>query len=253
MPGRLKNSQTISLRSAPTGELRHGSDPGRAKPAELHRWFRQRLPARAAVIVGPVFDHTVTLAEAEARAILSAVDRRRFEFSTGRHLARCAVQELGLDLGVLPMLPDRRPAWPPGLTGSISHAGGLCVAIVAEASAATAVGADIEQVDAVGAELDSRIAPPEDWAANADVLPRQVLRACLFSAREAVYKAYHPATGARLDFHDLTLRLGAHDGRFTARLVKPGLPSFFGSHEVEGHFGVLHDIVATLVLRAPPG
>lgn len=241
----------------PPGQVRPESGPGAAAvplpdlPDADAAWVRQHLPPRAAVAAGPVSDHVAALAEAEVPAVRGAVERRRHEFSTGRHLARRAARALGVELAAVPMRADRRPDWPPGLIGSIAHAGGLCVAVLAEAAAVAAVGVDLERIADVGPELSARIAPDSDWRQNRAALPADALRACLFSAREAVFKAYHPATGGWPDFHDLAVRIDAPGGRFTARLTAPGLPPFFGAAEIPGQFAILGPFVATLVLHRP--
>ncbi|WP_246097625.1 4'-phosphopantetheinyl transferase superfamily protein [Streptomyces botrytidirepellens] len=44
----------------------------------------------------------------------------------------------------------------------------------------------------------------------------------LFSMKEAVYKAWYPATGRRLDFEDADIEVDAAAASFTARIILPG-------------------------------
>lgn len=227
------------------------SDP--SPVAELSAWLDGVLPAHAAFAAGPVADHTGALQPEEAAAIAKAVETRRFEFSTGRHYARIAATRLGIPLDILPARSDRRPDWPPTVTGSISHSRELCVAILARQAAVPAIGVDLERVADVGAELMRLVSTPGEMAANLGAVPEAALPACLFSIREAVYKTYNPVTGAQPGFRDVAVTLDGREGWFGARLIDPALPSFFGRRQVKGRFTLIGDFVAALAFAEAVG
>jgi 4'-phosphopantetheinyl transferase EntD len=213
---------------------------------ELSAWLEGVLPADVAFGVGPIADHTGALQPEEAAAIAKAVDVRRFEYSTGRHYATVAAERLGISLGSLATRSDRQPDWPWVVTGSISHSRGLCVAILARHATVPAIGVDIERVADVGAELMQLVSTPSEMTANSGTVPEAALPACLFSIREAIYKAYYPATGAQLGFRDVGLALDGQTGRFKAKLTNERLPPFFGRRDIVGRFALIRGFVVSL-------
>ena len=109
------------------------------------------------VRVAAIADYTDGLWPTEATAIEAAVEKRRFEFSTGRMLARELMAELGFAAGPIDRGANRQPVWPAGLVGSITHADGLVVAAVARNSGLRGLGVDLETWDRVTPKLHDRL------------------------------------------------------------------------------------------------
>ncbi len=148
------------------------------------------------------------LPELEHTIIASATEQRRREFTAGRHCARIALAQLGLGSATIGRGLRGQPMWPVGVTGSISHSGAYAAAVVARTSPEVAsIGIDLEVHDA----LDEASWPPVLVAAEQDVCRRttspQRAATILFAAKEAVFKAQYPLTGAELDFLDVQLTL----------------------------------------------
>ena len=81
----------------------------------------------------------------EERAGLGrAVEKRRREFAAGRACARRALARLEIADAVLPIGPDRLPAWPAGIVGSITHCAGYCGVAVARRGSILCLGLDAE-------------------------------------------------------------------------------------------------------------
>ena len=128
--------------------------------------------------------------------------KRAAEFVAGRYLAWLALQQLtGHTQAVLPIGEDRAPIWPKGVVGSISHSNGrvVVVVVVKPASEQSFVGIDTEQIlsnDKAQTLYKEFINPDEltllnssgDFCANDFAL----LVSVVFSAKEAIYKAYYP-------------------------------------------------------------
>jgi len=91
----------------------------------------------------------------------------------------------------LPMGPDRAPIWPAGLTGSITHAAGLCLAVVTDDPAIRGLGVDLEEDAPLPPEILTEVILPDEHGQN----PRAV-----FSAKETVFKALYPMAGAVFGF-----------------------------------------------------
>jgi 4'-phosphopantetheinyl transferase EntD len=164
------------------------------------------------------------LLPAEEPVVARAVDKRRREFTTGRHLARQALAALGV--APVPLLPGPRgaPGWPDGTTGSITHCAGYRAAAAAPATAVASVGIDAEPDEPLPAGVLDAIALPAERTMVDRLLaagPAVCWDRLLFSAKESVYKAWFPLTHRWLDFAEAELELDP-DGTYTARLLVPG-------------------------------
>ena len=76
------------------------------------------------MMAGEIADHVDTLTAEEVPAIAKAVAKRKWEFATGRHLAKEAMRRMGMAPRGIRRDSERRPVWPKGCIGSITHAGG---------------------------------------------------------------------------------------------------------------------------------
>jgi 4'-phosphopantetheinyl transferase EntD len=145
----------------------------------------------------------------EAAAVAQAVAVRRREFASARALARNAMRAVGLAAGPLPRNPDRSPAWPDGVAGSISHCRHL--AAVAVSRDLPSIGVDVECTH----RLRPGTLPAILTAAELARAPVEPEATALFSAKEAIFKAIYPVTGRRAEFHDAELDLDLAAGRFS--------------------------------------
>ncbi|CCH33620.1 4'-phosphopantetheinyl transferase superfamily protein [Actinosynnema sp. NPDC047251] len=170
-------------------------------------------------------DHEAELFPEEQELIAKAVDKRRREFTTGRHCARTALGRLGI--APVPLLPgeSRAPTWPAGVVGSITHCKGYRAAAVGRTAELWTIGIDAEPNEPTPQGVLEAIAlPPElamvrELGAAGDKVAWDRL---LFSAKETVYKAWFPLARRWLGFEDAEVTLNPDDGTFTARvLIEP--------------------------------
>ena len=143
-------------------------------------------------------------------AVPGAVPARLAEFARGRSAARDAMRVLGVAGAAVPMRPDRSPDWPVGLTGSISHCEGACLAILGLRAEFAGLGLDIEPKRGLDSDLWPVILRPEEC----DGLSDPLLALAIFVAKEAAYKAQYAVTGQVFDFHTLSVVITAD--RFAA-------------------------------------
>ena len=200
-------------------------DDGRAK----------RLQARARSLLGPgvavsyclIGRADGQLLAAEERAMARAVPARRAEFAAGRQAARAAMAALGHDGAAIPMGADRAPVWPAGLTGSITHAGGLALAAIAPVGASQGLGLDLEGDTPMAEDLWPTILRPDerDWLATQPAHHRQHLAKRMFSAKEACYKAQYARSNTLLDFHDISIAYTDSSTAFSAHFHRT-IPGF---------------------------
>jgi 4'-phosphopantetheinyl transferase EntD len=162
----------------------------------------------------------------EEQIIARAVAVRRREYATVRSCARSCLDRLGYP--PVPILPGvgGAPTWPAGVQGSMTHCAGYAAAAVGPVPQISAIGIDAEpdvplpdgvlDLIATAAEWDRlAVAEMEPGSPNWDRL--------LFSAKEAVYKAWFPLVGEWLDHQQAEIIFGPHDGAFAALLSRDGL------------------------------
>ena len=148
---------------------------------------------------------------------------RRWSFTAGRTAARHALAQLGVRAA--PILPGARgePRWPAGVIGSITHCRGYAAAVAAPAGRVPSVGIDAEPNDALPPIVLRRIALDAERAELRTMAGGGAvhLDRLLFSAKESVYKAWYPLTGAWLGFDDVVVTIDPATRTFTATLLVP--------------------------------
>jgi 4'-phosphopantetheinyl transferase EntD len=162
----------------------------------------------------------------EEMIIAHAVEARRREFATVRVCARACLARLGY--AQVPILPGvgGTPTWPAGVRGSMTHCTGYAAAAVGPMPPISAIGIDAEpdaplpdgvlNLVATPAERD-RLAVTQQGpdSPNWDRL--------LFSAKEAVYKAWFPLVGEWLDHQEAEILFDPLDRTFAVALSRDGL------------------------------
>jgi 4'-phosphopantetheinyl transferase EntD len=138
----------------------------------------------------------------------------------------------------------------------MTHCAGYAAAAVAPIPRISAIGIDAEpdaplpdgvlDLIATAAERDRLDATrPETEGSNWDGL--------LFSAKEAVYKAWFPLVGEWLDHQEAEICFGPQEGTFTAQLSRDGLIIDRRQiHRLHGRWVRRHGILATAVVLGRP-
>lgn len=202
--------------------------------------IEQLVPA-AVVTVGTTADLTTALFAREARALGRAVGSRRREFQTGRACARAALAGLGYAETAVGAGVHGEPLWPAGVVGSITHCDGYRACAVARARDLRGVGIDAEPHAALPGGVLAAVAA-EDERRWLQALPAGICwDRLLFSAKEAVFKAWFPLTGRRLGFDDAELVLDPRAGTFSVRVRGE-------SERLNGRWRVAGGIAATAVV-----
>ncbi|MEY3732929.1 MAG: hypothetical protein RL347_288 [Actinomycetota bacterium] len=171
-----------------------------------------------------------------------AAASRRADFLAGRLAASEALRRIGLDdVGLLGRMPEGAPAWPYGITGSISHHSGVACAVVSDVAAG--VGVDIAPLLAesqLRAVVRRCLIDPERerWQSPPEV-------AAVFAAKESIYKAAHPRVGRYIGFDEAEI-IEQVDGAWTARLGER-LASELGVGWVSGSFAWESDLVYSVL------
>ncbi|SCL26362.1 4'-phosphopantetheinyl transferase EntD (siderophore biosynthesis) [Micromonospora pallida] len=182
------------------------------------------LPPAVAVVESFTDPADLKLHPDEEPLVANAVEKRRREFTTVRDCARRAMARL--DLPPVPVLSGARgaPIWPAGVVGSMTHCDGYRGAALARAADVASVGIDAEPHASLPDGVLDAIALPAEQIRTA-ALRATESTVCwdrlLFSAKEAVYKAWFPLTGRWLDFSEADIVVDP-GGTFAARLLVSG-------------------------------
>ncbi|MFI2765514.1 4'-phosphopantetheinyl transferase [Streptomyces echinatus] len=161
----------------------------------------------------------------EVALVANAVLPRQQEFTTGRICARRAFSQLGLP--PRPLLRNGRgaPLWPAGVVGSMTHCHGYRAVAVARNGSTVAIGIDAEPHGPLPEGVLEAISLPGErrtMAALTRHSPGIAWDRLLFSAKESVFRAWYPMTGAELSFKEANIVINPDDGTFTAQLLRPG-------------------------------
>jgi 4'-phosphopantetheinyl transferase EntD len=159
------------------------------------------------------------LTQAEWQAIRHCRQVRIRDFTAGRMCARRALRELGVQGGSLLAAADRRPLWPAGVVGSITHTQGYSAAVVARVAAIASLGIDSERISAVHPRLWPFFCTSGElewlWRLSADERPQAA--ALVFAAKEAYFKCQYPLVREPLGFDAVQLEaLGSASGQAEA-------------------------------------
>lgn len=170
----------------------------------------------------------IDLFPSEREALGRAVEKRRREFTTGRACARQALRRLGAPVVAIPSGLHGEPLWPAGIVGSITHCPGYRACAVARSEAVTALGIDAEPNDPLPAGVLEEVGQSREldlvggWSPRTSQDDPVDLPRLVFSAKEAVYKAWFPLTGRWLGFEDVEMSVDPAGRGFRARLLVPG-------------------------------
>ncbi|MEU4438164.1 4'-phosphopantetheinyl transferase family protein [Micromonospora chalcea] len=212
--------------------------------------IEQILPSTVAVSESFTDPAGVTLFPEEEALVARSVEKRRREFTTVRHCARLALGELGLAPAPIVSGVRGAPLWPDGVVGSMTHCDGYRAAVVGRTAAFASLGVDAEPHAPLPDGVLGAIALPAERSRTVTlgaVRPAVCWDRLLFSAKEAVYKAWFPLTGQWLDFSEADIVFDPA-GTFEARLLVPG--PVLGGAEVRafaGRFLVERGLVVTAI------
>ncbi len=183
-------------------------------------------PAVVRAFAASVSADLVAALRSEERAASQAmVANRQAEFATGRACARSAMAQFGID-GAIPRRDDGSPQWPRGVTGSISHTRGFCVAVASTGH--HCVGIDVEEVDRMTTNIERRILVDVERALldDLDDAARKRRVATIFASKESFYKAHYELEPRYLGFdavavtiEDSTVRFAPASGAVDAAVL----------------------------------
>lgn len=160
---------------------------------------------------------------------LSGVEKRNREFAVGRYCAYQSLQRLKVT-GDVPVDTDRKPVWPPGIVGSISHSHHYAWAATAKQDTIKGIGVDTEIIidDTTLRQIVKEITTDVEWKLlsliDADI---KTAFTVVFSAKESIFKCLYPLNEKFFGFHDVQL-ISANDQQVTFS-QQPTSPNFLSA------------------------
>lgn len=221
-------------------------------PDEVEALARSLFPQSVEFGVAYPWEPFDDLRPEEAACLPRAVDSRLREFAAGRRAARRAMTALGQPAQAILHRADRAPAWPEGLSGSITHTENLAIAVVAPTQDHVSLGIDLEEGGDLPRELWSEVCTPLElaWLSVQPEVERGRLARLIFSAKEAAYKAQYALTGALLEFSAFEITPDLVTGQFEAILTQDVGP-FEARMHFPGRFAFEGNMVMTGLALAP--
>jgi 4'-phosphopantetheinyl transferase EntD len=201
---------------------------------DLTELVRLLFPAGVEVEAGVPGETFGRLFPEEEALIARAVEKRRREFRSGRILARRALARLGVAEAPI-LAKERRPLWPEGIVGSISHADGCCAVAAARRGRIEGVGLDVEVDGAVTQKILARIATPEELHRVGSCAGSARAGTVIFSAKEAFYKSLAAVHEDWIGFHDVRIEVG-DDGTFRVVPIAAAVRSVLAGRRLEGRW-----------------
>lgn len=184
--------------------------------------FAQLLPSDIAVVVADNAMWESPLCEAEEHAIANAVDKRKREFRAGRNAAKKAINQLDANGDIVILAEqNRRPRWPEGFIGSITHTQGYCAAAVAKQSDYLGIGIDVEPRSPLQPETIAHICTADErqWLdQQLSVSGEDHWGKVFFCVKETLYKVFNPIHDVFLGFQEAEVELSPSDGAFAAQI-----------------------------------
>ncbi|PPF21434.1 4'-phosphopantetheinyl transferase [Rathayibacter rathayi] len=122
----------------------------------------------------------------------------RMQSIDARDCAREALLRLGLPPVGIPRRPDGAPEWPPGIVGALTHTAGYRGAVLGRSADFAGLGVDAEPLERLPSGLVRTFAGEAERArliALRGHAAPHALELALFTAKEAAFKAWCPASG----------------------------------------------------------
>ncbi|MDF0532039.1 4'-phosphopantetheinyl transferase superfamily protein [Tsukamurella sp. 8F] len=195
----------------------------------------------------------LTLLPREEAEIARAVEKRRREYTTVRHLAREALAELGVEAGPILKGDKGQPLWPRGVVGALTHCEGFRGAVVGRSMGVRAIGIDAEPHLPLPDKVLDTVSVESERAVLASRLDDGLAwDRILFCAKEATYKAWFPLTERWLGFEDAEITFTRTDwadagvsGEFRSHILIDGSVTDGGTPLVafDGRWRVVDDLI----------
>ena len=167
---------------------------------------------------------------------------RKNAFSSGRHAVHLAQNELGLEPSEIPAA-GRKPIWPIGQVGSITHSTDFAAAIVSRDL--LSVGVDIERLGRIKQKLHNKFFTSTEISSISQMTEGGA-DSIIFSAKESIYKAIYSIVERYVNFQEVELILSPKNSTFSVSYMGENMSSL-RNYETCGYGSVFKGHVLTVV------
>lgn len=183
------------------------------------------FPADISLVVATQAMQSQRLSETEEAHINGSIEKRMREFRGGRNAAKAGLLELGFegDCVLLPVEGGKRPDWPEGYIGSITHTVGFIAAVVARQADYRGIGIDVERRTPMRVNIVPKICTEREqgWIEQQpDDARKGAWGKTFFCIKESVYKAFNPIHHVYLGFQEVEVELNTDEESFTAAVYQ---------------------------------
>lgn len=188
--------------------------------------------------------------DADSEWLAQAAPIRLDEFVTTRRCARKALSAWGLGNAAIARGSRGEPQWPVGFVGSLTHCDGYRAAAVAQDREIASIGIDAELHHPLSSGVEGLItgtAELSELRTRQENDPGIHWSAVLFSAKEAIFKAWYPLTRCELGFRAVTVTV-SDDGRFSGTIRHPASKAIPSGDAIDGAWMVDGGFVLTAVV-----
>ena len=187
-------------------------------------------------------DYSHKLIGSEAAKAEHMKPSRKNAFSSGRYAVHLAQNELGLEPSEI-LAAGRRPIWPAGQVGAITHSTDFAAAIVS--CDLLSVGLDIERLGRIKEKLYNKFFTSSELASISEMTGWEA-ESIIFSAKESIYKAIYFMLRRYVNFKEVELAINAEDSSFSVRYIGENMTSL-RNLETRGYWSICKNHVLTIV------
>lgn len=149
-----------------------------------------------------------------------AVSSRAESFRLGRSAARDALEQLGVGRPSIGVGSYRQPLWPDGIVGSITHTRSIAIAAVGRESEVGGIGVDLEALRPFdGLKRHVAFGDELKWLDRLGGAEADVKTIEIFSAKEAIFKAFYPRVQRFFGFDSASVEPTDSGDHYVGRLA----------------------------------
>lgn len=175
------------------------------------------LPENCIGQIGYINELQDALSQLELPVAEFKSEKRLREFIAGRNIAKKLIKKLTFSDSLIRRDSSFLPAWPAGITGSISHKGAICGAIISNECNIISLGLDIERYESIQEEIWRTYTDEEEIEKNAlSNIDTPWLANIIFSCKESAFKAFYQSGLAAVKIPDISIALSFGVGRVNA-------------------------------------
>lgn len=201
--------------------------------------LEKALPEACTAQIGTISSLQHPLSRTELPVAGFKSQKRLREFIAGRNIAKNLIRELTSYNALVYRSSTFLPIWPKGITGSISHKGKLCGAIISNDSSIISLGFDIEKYEAIPEAIWSTYTNAEEIQRNTlDSIDKPYLANIIFSCKESAFKAFYQNGLTAVKLQDISIKLSPEVGKLK-------ISANFKTHKAFGSVLIEEDIIVS--------